>query len=147
MAPYFPDQETIDARDAFGLACPDQTIAAMGQRLTLPGCCRPDTICGNVVDLSMLAPGANFGCANGSTFLDVPRRRSAALVRRRLRQHEQRGRLGQQQRHRPLSDAPSIPRQCSVSFPSRCTFVGMSSSRPPKPIAAIIAATAIPAVA
>ena len=50
--------------------CPDQTIAAMGQMVTLPGCCRPDNVCGNVVDLSMFAPGVNFGCANGATFLD-----------------------------------------------------------------------------
>jgi hypothetical protein len=50
--------------------CPDQTIAAMGQMQTLPGCCRPDNICGNIVDLSAVAPGVNFGCANGSMFLD-----------------------------------------------------------------------------
>lgn len=51
-------------------SCPDQTIAAMGQMLTLPGCCRPDMLCGNVVDLSFVAPGVNFGCVSGSTFLD-----------------------------------------------------------------------------
>ena len=51
-------------------SCPDQAISAMGQMLTLPGCCRPDMLCGNVVDLSFVAPGVNFGCVSGSTFLD-----------------------------------------------------------------------------
>jgi hypothetical protein len=50
--------------------CPDQTISAMGQMVTLPGCCRPDMVCGNLVDFSAVAPGTNFGCVNGSTFLD-----------------------------------------------------------------------------
>lgn len=51
-------------------ACPDQTISAMGQMVTLPGCCRPDMVCGNVVDFTAVAPGTSFGCVNGSTFLD-----------------------------------------------------------------------------
>ncbi|MEP7127106.1 MAG: hypothetical protein ABJE95_39600 [Byssovorax sp.] len=51
-------------------ACPDKTISAMGQMVNLPGCCRPDMLCGNVVDLSQVAPGVSFGCVNGSTFLD-----------------------------------------------------------------------------
>ena len=50
--------------------CPDQTISAMGQMVTLPGCCRPDMVCGNIVDFTAVAPGTNFGCVNGSTFLD-----------------------------------------------------------------------------
>jgi hypothetical protein len=50
--------------------CPDQTISAMGQMVTLPGCCRPDMVCGNEVDFTAVAPGTNFGCVNGSTFLD-----------------------------------------------------------------------------
>ncbi len=28
-------------------------------------------LCGNVVDFSMFAPGVNFGCADGSMFLDA----------------------------------------------------------------------------
>ena len=51
--------------------CPDQTISAMGQMVNLPGCCRPDMVCGNVVDFSAIAPGTNFGCIDGSTFLDA----------------------------------------------------------------------------
>lgn len=50
--------------------CPDQNVSAMGQMVTLPGCCRPDNLCGNVVDFSQVAPGTNFGCVQGSTFLD-----------------------------------------------------------------------------
>jgi uncharacterized membrane protein YgcG len=50
--------------------CPDQMIAAMGQMVTLPGCCRPDMLCGNTVDLSGFSPGLDFGCVNGATFMD-----------------------------------------------------------------------------
>ncbi len=50
--------------------CPDQMIAAMGQMVTLPGCCRPDMLCGNTVDFTMFAPGLDFGCVNGATFMD-----------------------------------------------------------------------------
>ena len=50
--------------------CPDQTVSAMGQMQTFPGCCRPDMLCGNTVDLTMFAAGTDFGCVAGSTFLD-----------------------------------------------------------------------------
>ena len=50
--------------------CPDQALSAMGQMINLPGCCRPDMGCGNVVDLSQFAPGVSFGCVPGATFLD-----------------------------------------------------------------------------
>ena len=60
----------LDQAGDLDATCPDQHIDAMGQMVTLPGCCRPDMLCGNVVDFTMVAPGTDFGCVNGSTFLD-----------------------------------------------------------------------------
>lgn len=60
----------LDQAGDLDAACPDQTIDAMGQTFVLPGCCRPDMKCGNIVDLSVVAPGVSFGCVDSTPFLD-----------------------------------------------------------------------------
>lgn len=46
--------------------CPIQTVSAMGNMIDLPGCCRPNGICGNVANFGGFVAGLDFGCVDST---------------------------------------------------------------------------------